>query len=396
MQCRFASGPRPVLDSCRHLLNLHVRTMPIAALIPLVFLALLHHHAAAQQRAIIFPDTPDYMTLVCDLHMHTVFSDGNVWPTIRVEEAMRDGIDCIAVTEHLEYQPHESDIPHPDRNRAYEVATDRAENSDLIVLNGSEITRDLPPGHSNAIFVKDANALLQDDPVVVFREARSQGAFVFWNHPNWTSQSSDGVAVLTDMHRMLIEEDLLHGIEVANEDTYSDEALEIALEHNLAIIGTSDIHGLIDWQFDVPGGGHRPVTLIFADERSREGLSAALEARRTVAWFRETLVGRESDLMPLLEASIRVSTARYGSSTSVLAVELENTSSSPFLLRNLSSYTFHGHSDVITLPPLSSTTVHVKTIDHLESVELSFEVLNAVTAPGTHPDLKLHVDPIGE
>lgn len=41
-----------------------------------------------------------------DLHIHTVFSDGNVWPTLRVEEARREGLDLIAMTEHLEYQPH--------------------------------------------------------------------------------------------------------------------------------------------------------------------------------------------------------------------------------------------------------------------------------------------------
>ena len=39
-----------------------------------------------------------------DLHIHTVFSDGSVWPTIRVEEALRDSIDLISLTEHLEYQ----------------------------------------------------------------------------------------------------------------------------------------------------------------------------------------------------------------------------------------------------------------------------------------------------
>ena len=27
-----------------------------------------------------FPDIPGYQTLKCDLHIHTVFSDGSVWP----------------------------------------------------------------------------------------------------------------------------------------------------------------------------------------------------------------------------------------------------------------------------------------------------------------------------
>jgi len=81
------------------------------------------HHA---ERAIHFPHTENYLTLVTDLHMHTVFSDGSVWPDIRVEEAVRDSLDVISLTEHIEYQPHKEDIPHPDRNRAHDIeAVDR-------------------------------------------------------------------------------------------------------------------------------------------------------------------------------------------------------------------------------------------------------------------------------
>ena len=31
---------------------------------------------------ISFPDLPGYVTVKCDLHTHTVFSDGEVWPTV--------------------------------------------------------------------------------------------------------------------------------------------------------------------------------------------------------------------------------------------------------------------------------------------------------------------------
>ena len=230
-----------------------------------------------KHRKIIFPDIPGYKTLKCDFHEHTVFSDGHVWPTIRVMEAVKDNLDAIAVTEHLEYQPHKDDIPHPDRNRAYNIETKASENDSLIIINGSEITRSMPPGHSNAIFVKDANKLIIDDPMEVFEEAKRQGAFVFWNHPNWIKQRKDGIATLTDMHKKLIQERLLNGIEVVNEDTYSDEALQIALDNNLTMVGNSDIHGLIDWQYNVPEGGHRPVTLVFAKERSEDAIKEALE-----------------------------------------------------------------------------------------------------------------------
>ncbi len=346
---------------------------------------------AAQQRVIQFPDVAPYHTLVADLHMHTVFSDGSVWPNIRVEEAHKDGLDAIAITEHLEYLPHRQDIPFPDRNRAHEVAQISNGQRPLLVINGSEVTRPMPLGHINAVFVKDANALVQSDSVAVIGEANRQGAFVFWNHPHWLSQNSTGLAELTPLHRTLIEEGLLHGIEVGNEGTYSDEALAIALEHNLAILATSDIHGLVDWTFEVPGGGHRPVTLVFALDRTQEALKKALLARRTVAYFKHTLIGREADLIPLLSASVQVEEARYVFGTQVLSVTLANRSSTPFVLRNVSEFTLHEHPNVVTLPPHGAITLRVKTGTRLKRIPLVFEVLNAITAPGTHPTLAAEV-----
>ena len=39
------------------------------------------------QNKIVIPDTKDYLVLTGDMHIHTVFSDGTVWPTTRVDEA---------------------------------------------------------------------------------------------------------------------------------------------------------------------------------------------------------------------------------------------------------------------------------------------------------------------
>lgn len=353
--------------------------------------AAITNNTQAGGRRIEFPNVPGYLTLKCDLHTHTVFSDGSVWPNIRVQEALRDGLDAIAMTDHLEYQPHKEDIPHPDRNRSYAIAVGAAGKEPLIVLGGSEITRSMPPGHSNAIFLEDANRLLQDDPVAVFREANRQGAFTFWNHPHWTDQRPDGVATLTDLHRRLIDEGLLEGIEVVNETTYSDEALQIALDHNLTILATSDIHGLIDWEYDVPHGGHRPVTLVFATERTAAGIKEALRARRTVAWFNNLLVGRQEHVLPLIKSSLTVRQAAYLGDSSVLSVLLENSSDAEYILDNKSPYTFHGDADVVTLKPHRQTRLDIKTRNRTTAVSLRFDVLNAVTAPGRHPELALEV-----
>ena len=354
---------------------------------------------AQDHRAIEFPDVPGFHTLTCDLHMHTVFSDGSVWPNIRVEEAHRDELDAIAVTEHLEYLPHRADIPLPDRNRAFEVAKAANRDHPLIIIPGVEITRAMPPGHVNAIFITDANALVSDqgeaqmEVMEVFEQAREQGAFTFWNHPTWTPQASDGIAVLDDLHRTLIDEGMLHGIEVANQFTYSDEALQIALDHNLTIIGTSDIHGLIDWDFEVAQGGHRPVTLVFAEEQTAESIHEGLRARRTVAWHRNTLIGREAELLPLIHASIAVASAEFRPGTSVLNVTLENHSDARFLLRNTSDFTFHEDANLVEVAPHTLTEFVLKTTEQDAPYLVTFEVLNAITAPGTHPEITLTIDP---
>lgn len=348
-------------------------------------------YSLAQTRAIEFPDVPGFRTLKCDFHIHTVFSDGSVWPDIRVQEAVKDGLDAIALTEHLEYQPHGSDLPHPDRNRSYQIAKELAKPYDLLVIHGAEITRSLPPGHANAIFISDANKLNVRDSVEAYREAHRQGAFVFWNHPNWIAQQHSGVATLTDLHQMLIKEDLLHGIEVVNDLTYSDEALEIALDKDLTIMGTSDIHGLVDWQFRLDMGGHRPINLVFAKDKTEEAIKEAMFAHRTVAWFDNLLVGRENMVKPLVESCLKVQEATYQGPSAVATVEIENISDASFLLKNRSPYTFHSDGDIIIIKPHQTTVVEVKTLEQMTEFELEMEVLNAVVKTNRHPSIVLPV-----
>ncbi len=357
----------------------------ITLLVLYTTVAMAQEHSHQYGRKIIFPDIPGYKTMKCDLHQHTVFSDGSVWPDIRVMEALMDGLDAISLTEHLEYQPHKADIPHPDRNRSYELALKEAKDHDLLIVRGSEITRKMPPGHNNAVFITDANKLLVDDSVAVFREAKKQGAFVFWNHPNWTSQRKDGMATLTDMHKLLIREKLLDGIEVVNDNTYSEEALQIALNNNLTIMGTSDIHKLIDWDFKVNEGGHRPLTLVFAAEKTNESLKEALMNRRTVVSYKNLLIGRDEFLVPLLQAAVVLKSAKYTGKTDVLRVVLENRTSNTIVLQNKTGFTFHTDYDVITLQPGEENVLEVKTKQRLGETELKFEVLSAVNAPGKHP-----------
>lgn len=345
-------------------------------------------------RKIVFPEVEGYKTIKTDLHIHTVFSDGSVWPDIRIQEAVKDGLDAISLTEHLEYQPHEDDIPHPDRNRSYHIATELAKPYDLLILHGTEITRDLPPGHANAIFIQDANTINVSDPVQAYREAKKQGAFVFWNHPNWINQKDDGHVELTDMHKMLVAEGMLHGLEVVNDITYSDDALNVALENDITVIGTSDIHGLVDWKYRIQEGGHRPITLVFSKERSIPSIREALFAGRTVAWFENILVGKEEYVVPLVNACLTIEEASYIGPSSVVRLKISNTSSAQFLLRNTSEFNFQSHADIVEIPAKGSVDIHVMTDYQRESFPLSFEVMNAVVGARKHPkfDLNVQVD----
>jgi 3',5'-nucleoside bisphosphate phosphatase len=346
-------------------------------------------------RIIDFPDIPGYRTLICDFHQHTVFSDGDVWPDVRVREAIADGLDAIAITDHLEYRPHEEDLPDPDRNRVYQLALEAAKDKDLLVISGSEITRNMPPGHANALFLSDANKLLGLDSLEVFREAKRQGAYVIWNHPHWYAQNPNGTAVLTKMHRQLIKEGLIQAVELVNEHSYSDEALKIALDNKLTLMGASDIHDLIDWQFNLAGGGHRPVTLVFATEKSEEALREALQKGRTVVWFDNTLIGKKEFLVPMVQQSLSIYKTEVMESnkgkSNVVSVYVENKSDCDYILENQKEYSFYDHTDVVTIKANSVTLLQVKTLKELKTFILNFRVLNALTAPGTHPLISINV-----
>ncbi len=348
-----------------------------------------------EARLLKFPDIPGYKTLKCDLHTHSVFSDGHVWPTIRVQEAIKDGLDAIAIAEHIEYQPHSGDIPYPDRNRSYQVALKEAEGKDLIVISGAEITRDMPPGHCNALFLQDVNKLNVKDYMDAFKEAKKQGAFVFWNHPNWIAQKKDGMATLTDVHKSLIEADMLNGIEVVNEFSYSDEAFQIAIDKKLAILGNSDIHGLVDWEYNVYKGGHRPVTLVFAKEKTQESLKEALLARRTAVWHKNTLLGAAEFLAPLIELSLVVKEAKpiidWSGESKVQSVKIYNQSDADYVLENLSTYTLHNYANVLILKAHQVTEIQVKTLGKKAPFDLKFKVLNAYVAPKKNVEIVLNV-----
>jgi hypothetical protein len=148
--------------------------------------------------------------LKAEFHIHTVFSDGFVWRTTRVQEAWRDGLDVISLTDHLEYH-RDKEYINPDPGRSYQLARDVAAELGILVVPGVEMTKKFPtrPAHFNALFVTDAGAILADDLEKSLRRAMPQGAFVVWN------------VVSTD--RQAFDEGLFQGIEIGNQNHFYEE-----------------------------------------------------------------------------------------------------------------------------------------------------------------------------
>lgn len=354
----------------------------------------------ARERRISFPKTLDGRSvLAVDLHTHSVFSDGSVWPDIRVEEAKRDGLFAMAVSEHLEYQPHSADIPHPDRNRSYQLASKAAEVKPdaegvaarpLIVFNGSEITKSvMPPGHINAVFITDANAMKTGDVVQQLKAAAAQGAFTFWNHPYWTAQTPNGLATLTPLHAQLIKDKLLNGIEVANGADMSDEAFRIALDNNLTILGTSDIHGLIDWDYDLAAGQHRTATLVLARTETSDGVKAALKAGNTVAVYNDNLAGRKENVEAVVRGALKIDIGEPLARTTTVPVSVINDSPVDFILENVGKESFYDEGHVFTVKAGSKFTVIVNNVADPSKLTLTFKALNTYVAPREHLQLTL-------
>lgn len=249
-----------------------------------------------QRQIIRIPNIDGYQTLKCDFHTHTVFSDGLVWPTIRVDEAWCDGLDAIAITDHIEYRPRK-EVVLGDLNESYKLASAKGKKRDIIVIHGIEITRSKPFGHMNALFITDAEKMKVASAEESLEQALKQNAFVMWNHPGWPNDTT----TLYPIHKKLIAQKKIHGVEVLNHAEYYPKAIDWCADMGLTFMGNSDIHNTIGIDYD-----QRPMTLVFAKERTTDGIREALDAGRTAILFDNTIVGREDILQQLAQAIMDV------------------------------------------------------------------------------------------
>lgn len=251
------------------------------------------------------PDLDGYVTIKADLHLHTIFSDGKVTYKDRINEAYREGIDLIAITDHNHYRyaPTKT-IINLLRDRLWESALEYAEEKNIILIKGIELTRASPPGHFCAIFLEDVTKFNHINIMGNMREAKAQNAFVFWNHLYNYDRYADGT-YWWPIHAEMLEEGLLHGIELNGSS--QDEAFTLCLEKNMTIIGTTDRHRAFPVFND---GEHRRMTLIFARDRTPEAIYEALMERRTAFYNNNRIHGEEIYLKELFEKAVNINIRR--------------------------------------------------------------------------------------
>lgn len=310
-----------------------------------------HYKLKDTRKLIRIPHIMGYQTLKVELHAHTIYSDGQVLPRTRIDEAWQDGLDAIAITDHMGSR----NFKDTDDNTSYEQAIGRANQIGMLLIRSTELTYSEPTGHINAFFIKDANEIYKSrkggrevDPAnadATVLAAYNQGAFLSINHPGWP----DNESTLTDQQLGWIKKGYVKGIELFNEGELYPKSVDDCLKYNLAMTAATDIHGLTAHLY--AKDAIRPMTLVLAKERTLESIQEAMTERRTLALYNGQLAGKREFVEAIYQASIvrqKVAEGKEGRVT----YELTNTSDIPFVLES-------AKQEVILLNP--ATTIRYET-----------------------------------
>ena len=343
------------------------------------------------RKTIHFPDIQGYVTLTADLHMHTIFSDGEVTPRIRVQEAWREGLDAIAMTDH-DFTMRS--YIQGDYNTSYELAKIAADQAGIILIRGLEYTRSKPIGHWNFLFISEANQYVNTSlsHEEIFKKAHDEGAFIMYNHPGWPDKNSDLSAFQLDM----INKGYVQGIEVMNGAEFYPLAVDYCSLYKLAPLGCTDIHGPIHASYDVENA-HRNLTLIFAKDRSHDALKEALFERRTLAYANNTLAGDPGFMFAFMRASLDVLSydedefrfaGRFFNNSDITWV-LDGPEHRRIIIPARQTIAFGGQKQDVNIMYQVSNT-YISSVDHLEvSLYSLFASDNEVMMPSTRQNLHL-------
>ena len=354
------------------------------------------------RKEVVLPMVNGYNVYKADLHTHTIFSDAQVLPKYRVLEAWIDGLDVMAVTEHVEYRPSEPMMveylqkyvseKYPkainysiggkaaseegimvDLNYCVRESQAAAKSYGITIIPGCEITRDgATVGHFNALFTTDNNTIYHPDPVQSVRNAKAQNAIVMHNHPGWKRKDLQ----MTATEAAVYGEGLVDGIEVMNGAEFYPEIIDRVQEKGLFISANSDIHRTTASDYRLTG--HlRPMTLILAKDKSLESLREALEADRTLALAFDTVCGEEQLLKDFFAAGMKTSVVSTNSK-GVSTVMLTNCTSVPYVIKV-------GNSNQFRLDPFCTVSLKSEAGANV----LKFTVLNMFCSKDKHPEVEI-------
>ncbi len=205
----------------------------------------------------------EFQIISADLHVHAYAGDGALPPWDIRREAVRRGLDAVAVTNH---------------NQMYALRLDRALFPPVahpIMLPGMELTT--PKFHISAIGIRepiDWRLPLAD----AIRAIHAQGGVAIGAHPgtrDW-ERLDDSTLVLFDGLEVAHIGRMLDAQARARMDAVFDRARR--LKPTIAAIGSSDFHF----------GGGLPIgacrTRLFVTELTATGVLDAIRAGRTVAY----------------------------------------------------------------------------------------------------------------
>lgn len=335
---------------------------------------------------IFIPQVNGYNVYKADLHTHTIYSDGRITPGHRVREAWRDGLDILAIADHMEYRRYEmrfveflqeyfpeavkvkhttkdaSDIK-VDLNFSVKRAQKESKTYPILIIPAAEITRN--EGHYNALFSTDNNVIPNNDPLQAIRNAKAQGCLIQHNHPGKRRPDLE----MSEFEKTVYAEGLIDGIEVMNGGEFYPKAIDRAYEYGLFMTSNTDIH--YDTAGDYQGSKlGRSMTFILAKENTLEAIRKALEAKRTISYSYDRYAGEESLLKDLFNACV--------SFTVISKNEKKGTTT--FALTNMSSLPF-----VVCKPGSDPKWIDAFTTIQLTSKDLKLEVLNMWCGANSHP-----------
>ena len=336
-------------------------------------------HEPCRKEIILPTDVNGYNVYKADLHSHTIFSDGQVIPKFRVREAWQEGLDILAITDHIEARRVEESLYEylkaytdkkylpkvegvkagiVDLNFSVNQAIPEGEAVGLLIVPGTEISRSGDKvGHFNALFTTDNNTIYHDDVIESIKNAKKQGAIIQHNHPGWSRTSNQ----MTEAEKMAYEQGLIDGVEVMNSKDFYPNIIDRAVKEKLYMSANSDIHYSTANDYVVVGH-MRPMTFVLAKECTLDAVKEALLKKRTIAYAYNTICGHEKLLKEFFYASVRL-TVLPGQTE---VCRLTNLTSIPYILQR-------GDGNYFRLDPLSSITISLSK----KTGEVPLTVVNA-------------------